>query len=325
MNQEQIDKIYKITHSLYSMINVDVSKYKKGSYTFSGGMANNAIPTHDIDRPCLLQLDDGKYVKIDKFIAPLFPNRGLAYHFKKVISLETIQPEGTPEWALQMMLLGGKVAVYSQPNRFLWLSGNRIQDSDEHGYWNGKSHQDFISYAAKTGWQIYEPQTATPEPDQIVETNEMVKPERSIENALSLLKEGKSVIGAYWGEDVIVSPKGQLDYEVISVENFGKRQGTPITEQEFINHAESTNWRVYEPETKPLLADAQVGDLVEVEASPDNFTMSHKCLQCNNTQKLSDYIRYRRDNCKDKPELGTYEQHETLLNLILDQETGESV
>jgi len=66
-----------------------------------------------------------------------------------------LAPEGTAEWAWQMMLLGKEVTVFDQPNRHLRILDSKIKDSNVNGFWNGKGYIDFKNSAVKTGWQIY--------------------------------------------------------------------------------------------------------------------------------------------------------------------------
>jgi hypothetical protein len=92
-------------------------------------------------------------------------------------------------------------------------------------------------------------------------STEPLAPEGTAEWAWQMLKQNYILVGAYWGDDVIVSSGGQLDCEVIPIKAFRKRKGTPITEQDFISHAETNGWQLYtEPEPEPAL---KVGDWVE--------------------------------------------------------------
>ena len=87
---------------------------------------------------------------------------------------------------------------------------------------------------------------------------EPIASEGSAEWAWQMLKQNYILVGTYWGDDVIVSSGGQLDCEVIPIKAFRKRKGTPITEQDFISHAEANGWQIHEPEP-----EFKVGDWVE--------------------------------------------------------------
>ncbi len=73
----------------------------------------------------------------------------------------------------------------------------------------------------------------------------------SAEWALYRLGTGDIVIGAYWGDSAIVTPTSKGWHEVIRVDLYGKRHGTPIKDNDFLFHAEKDGWQLYEPQTQP--------------------------------------------------------------------------
>ena len=66
--------------------------------------------------------------------------------------------DGSAEWALYQMMQGESISIIGQPNRAINLQGDKLHDSEKGAYWNGKSPLDFLSYARKTGWQLYRPE-----------------------------------------------------------------------------------------------------------------------------------------------------------------------
>lgn len=72
----------------------------------------------------------------------------------------------------------------------------------------------------------------------------------SAEWALYRLMQGDIVMGQYWGDDVMVTSTSSGWYEVIRLNLYGKRHGIPITDSDFLFHAEKMGWQVY-TEPKP--------------------------------------------------------------------------
>jgi len=135
--------------------------------------------------PCVVQFNPSDHRTINfrnrkPFILHNINNEGyvhyeLAYaaHYSLFEILGYPVVEGSKEWALYQMMQGESISINDQPARCLKLSGDRIQDSNKDGHWEGKSGNEFLSYAASTGWQIHEPK---PEPKykvgDWVETND---------------------------------------------------------------------------------------------------------------------------------------------------------
>ena len=84
--------------------------------------------------------------------------------------------------------------------------------------------------------------------------------EGSKEWALYRLGTGNIVIGVYLGDDVIVTPESKGWHEVIRVDLYGKRRGMPITDSDFLFHAEKDGWQLCEPEPEHKY---KVGDWIE--------------------------------------------------------------
>ena len=86
--------------------------------------------------------------------------------------------------------------------------------------------------------------------------------EGSKEWALYRLGTGNIVIGVYLGDDVIVTPESKGWHEVIRVDLYGKRRGMPITDSDFLFHAEKDGWQLYEPKPE---SQYKVGDWVKYD------------------------------------------------------------
>jgi hypothetical protein len=84
--------------------------------------------------------------------------------------------------------------------------------------------------------------------------------EGSADWALYRLMQGDIVMGQYRGDDVMVTSTSSGWHEVIRVVLYGKRRGMPITDDDFLFHAEKDGWQLYEPEPEPKY---KVGDWVE--------------------------------------------------------------
>lgn len=112
----------------------------------------------------LCQRRDGKWVQIDRLLSIggmpwicyeigglRYINNGEQLNFKLselgIISTEPLAPEGTAEWAWQMLKLQKPVSHPAE---------GKLQDTDY-------TKEGFVRCMAKTGWQLYEPK---PEPDK---------------------------------------------------------------------------------------------------------------------------------------------------------------
>jgi hypothetical protein len=102
--------------------------------------------------------------------------------------------------------------------------------------------------------------------------------EGSAEWALYRLMQGDIVMGKYWGDDVIIDSTSSGWHEVIRVVLYGKRRGMPITDDDFLFHAEKDGWQIY-TEPKPLLADAKVGDIVKTNLGDYLQIVDTPCLR----------------------------------------------
>ncbi len=116
--------------------------------------------------------------------------------------------------------------------------------------------------------------------------------EGSKEWALYRLMQGDIVMGQYWGDDAIVTPTSKGWHEVIRVDLYGKRRGMPITDNDFLFHAEKDGWQIYkEPKPEQPKPKYQVGDWVEVEETATGEIEHHTVERINTFCPVSpDYL-----------------------------------
>ena len=75
-----------------------------------------------------------------------------------IVYTEPLAPEGSAEWALQMMKLGKTISrTDNQKEIYVYRDGKIVANE-----WHRANQQWFLKYAEPTGWQLYEPK---PEPE----------------------------------------------------------------------------------------------------------------------------------------------------------------
>lgn len=80
-----------------------------------------------------------------------------------IVEVQSLAPEGTKEWAWQMMLLGHKCHNKDIHNAWYCIDNDQIKEhtngtDKQSGFMSVKS---WIEIARKTGWQLYEPEKTT--------------------------------------------------------------------------------------------------------------------------------------------------------------------
>ncbi len=104
----------------------------------------------------------------------------------------------------------------------------------------------------------------------------------SKEWALYRLMQGDIVMGQYQGDDVMVTSTSSGWHEVIRVVLYGKRRGMPITDDDFLFHAEKDGWQIYhEPKPEQPKPKYQVGDWVEVKETATGEIEHHTVERIN--------------------------------------------
>lgn len=104
--------------------------------------------------------------------------------------------EGSKEWALHQMMQGKAVTFFCKPNLILKLVNGYIQDSISGGYWDRKSGNEFLSYAARDGWLIHKPEPKESPIDPI---------ERPLRKLILQAKENGKNIRTYY-QNMIFTP-----------------------------------------------------------------------------------------------------------------------
>lgn len=86
---------------------------------------------------------------------------------KDIISCEPLAPEGTAEWAWQMMLLGKKICHRKAPSIYYHKPTHYVKRVVRENCTDDMSADVWHNGADTTGWQLYEPEPAK-EPDYVI-------------------------------------------------------------------------------------------------------------------------------------------------------------